>query len=130
MHHSNLEAAPLFTGKSVIDEHGEPLGSVSDVIFDPQDESPEYLVVKPGVFQRSHYVPVDGSYESVDGDIVVTWERQWIKRSPAASRDHVLSNRRPSRHRKRTTRTTEPDDAIDPVVARLGLPPARRAIPS
>jgi len=91
MHDSNLDVVPHFAGRSVVDEHGDPLGSVSDVIFDPHDEAPEYLVVKPGAFHRSHYVPVDGSYESADGDIVVTWDRQWITRSPTASRDHVLS---------------------------------------
>ena len=82
---------PHFTGRAVIDEHGEPLGSVDDVIFDQNDETPEYLIVKPGLLRRAHYVPVDGAYESIEGDIVVPWDRQWFKQSPVASREHVLT---------------------------------------
>lgn len=82
---------PQFTGRQVIDERGEPLGSIDDVLFDPTDETPEYFVVKPGMLRRAHYLPVDGSYESIDGDIVVPWDQQWFKMSPPAARDHVLS---------------------------------------
>ena len=43
---------PSFTGRLVIDEHGDTLGSVDDVLFDPHDETPEYLVVNPGLLRR------------------------------------------------------------------------------
>lgn len=83
---------PMYAGKTVIDEHGDQLGSVDDVIFDQREVRPEYLLVNPGVLHRSHYIPVDGTYESVDGDIVAPWDRHWFKLSPTASRDHVLTS--------------------------------------
>jgi sporulation protein YlmC with PRC-barrel domain len=83
---------PMYAGKSVIDEHGEQLGSVDDVIFDQHEERPEYLLVNPGALHRSHYIPVDGTYESIDGVIVAPWDRHWFKLSPKASRDHVLTS--------------------------------------
>ena len=82
---------PSFTGRLVIDEHGDTLGSVDDVLFDPHDETPEYLVVNPGLLRRSHYLPLDGSYETFEGDIVVPWDQHWFKLSPTAARDHVLT---------------------------------------
>lgn len=88
---STMNDLPQYTGRQVIDEHGDPLGSIDDVLFDPSTETPEYLVVNPGLLRRSHYLPVQGSYESFDGDIVVPWDHEWFKLSPPATRDHVLS---------------------------------------
>jgi hypothetical protein len=34
---------------------------------------------------------VAGSYRSVDGDIVVPWDKEWIKSAPKARGDHQLS---------------------------------------
>lgn len=81
-----------FAGHPVIDEHGARLGAVTDVVYDVADRAPEYLVVDPGVFRKPHYVPVEGSYRSVDGDIVVPWAKSWFKLAPAASSSHVLSS--------------------------------------
>jgi sporulation protein YlmC with PRC-barrel domain len=83
---------PIYTGRTVIDEHGEQLGEIADVVFDQELGRPEYLVVNPGVFRKAHYVPVDGTYETFDGDIVVPWDRHWFKLAPTATRDHVLTN--------------------------------------
>jgi sporulation protein YlmC with PRC-barrel domain len=85
-------STPMYAGKSVIDEHGETLGSVDDVIFDVREDRPEYLLVNPGILHRSHYIPVEGTYESIDGDIVAPWDRHWFKESPTATRDHVLTS--------------------------------------
>lgn len=83
---------PAFTGRAAIDEHGEKLGEIADVVFDGHLGQPEYLVVDPGLFRSAHYVPVDGTYESVDGDIVVPWDRHWFKLAPKAHRAHALTS--------------------------------------
>ena len=83
---------PAFTGRTAIDEHGDHLGEIADVVFDQQDGQPEYLVVDPGVFRKAHYVPVEGTYETVEGDIVVPWDRHWFKLAPAARRSHALTS--------------------------------------
>lgn len=83
---------PALTGRTAIDEHGEQLGEIADVVFDQLDEQPEYLVVKPGVLRMSHYVPVAGTYETIEGDIVVPWDRHWFKLAPKAQRGHSLTS--------------------------------------
>ena len=42
------EHGPAFTGRTAIDEHGDQLGEIADVVFDQEYGRPEYLVVKPG----------------------------------------------------------------------------------
>lgn len=79
-----------FTGRAVLDEHGMPLGTVTDVVYDARGESPEYLVVDPGVLRAAHYVPVRGAYAAQDGEVIVPWDRHWFKLAPKADRDHVL----------------------------------------
>ena len=89
---------PTYTGHHVIDEHGHDIGRVADVIYtDPtttDDGSmvPHWLVVDPGVLRAAHYVPVDGSYVTEDGQVVVPWDKNWIKSAPKANGDHVLTN--------------------------------------
>ena len=83
---------PAYTGRTAIDEHGEQLGEIADVVFDQHYGQPEYLVVKPGVLRSSHYVPVEGTYETVEGDIVVPWDRHWFKLAPKAHRNHALTS--------------------------------------
>jgi sporulation protein YlmC with PRC-barrel domain len=90
-----------YTGHQVVDEHGEHIGHITDVIYDdPTAEvigdplvppTPTWLVVDPGLLRAAHYVPVAGSYRSVNGDIVVPWDKEWIKSAPKARGDHLLS---------------------------------------
>jgi sporulation protein YlmC with PRC-barrel domain len=80
-----------YTGHQVIDEHGTPVGSVVDVVFDMEGVRPEYMVVDPGVFRSAHYVPVAGSYFTEDDQIVVPWNKAWIKGAAKATGDHVLT---------------------------------------
>ncbi len=81
-----------FAGHVVIDEQGERLGAVTDVVYDVADRGPEYLVVDPGVFRKPHYVPVEGSYRSADGGIIVPWAKSWFRLAPTAAHSHVLSS--------------------------------------
>jgi len=90
-----------YTGHDVIDDRGERIGQITDVIYDDPttdvigdplvSPKPRWLVVDPGLLRAAHYVPVDGSYRSVDGDIVVPWDKEWIKSAPKARGDHLLS---------------------------------------
>jgi len=80
-----------YTGHGVLDELGNPLGSVTDVVYDSHGSDPEYLVVDPGIFRAAHYVPVAGVYLTNDDRIVVPWDKHWVKSAPKAARDHVLT---------------------------------------
>ena len=90
-----------FTGHQVIDERGERIGQITDVLYDDPNagdigdpsisSQPTWVVVDPGLLRAAHYVPVAGSYRSVDVDIVVPWDKAWIKSAPKARGDHQLS---------------------------------------
>ena len=78
-----------YNGHDVIDEEGDKLGTVTDVVSDGSTLEPQWLVVDVGVLQGDRYVPVSGSYRSTQGHIVVPYTRQIIKHAPKAHRDHV-----------------------------------------
>lgn len=83
-----------YTGRKVMDEHGLVLGVVSDVVYEAHTQRPEYLVVNPGPLRRSHYVPVFGAVETLDGTIVVPWDKDWFRLAPAANGSGMLQPRR------------------------------------
>jgi len=43
------------------------------------------------VLRRAHYVPVAGACETVTGDIVVPWDRDWFRLAPTASARPALT---------------------------------------
>lgn len=90
--HVDPDHTPRFNGRPVIDEHGARLGRVTDVVFDARGSDPEYLVVDPGPLRKAHYVPVRGAYETIEGSIVVAWDKHWFKLAPKADRDHLLAS--------------------------------------
>jgi hypothetical protein len=85
------EPGPIYTGRRVLDEHGLPLGTVTDVIYPPGECDPEYLIVDPGVLRRAHYVPAAGACQTARGEIVVPWDRDWFRLAPTATARPVLS---------------------------------------
>ncbi len=86
------EHAITFNGRSVIDEHGAKLGAITDVVYDRRGTDPEYIVVDPGPLRKPHYVPIRGAYETIEGSIVVPWDKHWVKLSPKADNDHILTS--------------------------------------
>lgn len=92
----------VYTGHDVIDEQGNHLGRVTDVLYDddaaPLDPAgpdgvrrPSWLVVDPGLLRAAHYVPVTGSYRTAEGTIVTPWDKDRVKAALKASHDHILT---------------------------------------
>lgn len=92
------ETRPTYTGHHVLDEHGDDIGRVVDVIYTDPDVTddgsmtPNWLVVDPGPLRAAHYVPIEGSYITDSGAVVVPWDKRWVKSAPKASGDHLLSH--------------------------------------
>lgn len=78
-----------YNGQDVVDEEGNKLGTVTDVVSDSSTLEPQWLVVDVGVMKGDRYVPVRGSYRSTQGHIVVPYTDQMVKDAPKAHRDHV-----------------------------------------
>ena len=89
---------PTYTGNHVLDESGDDIGRIVDVIYTDPDETddgsmiPHWLVVDPGLLRSAHYVPIEGSYVTDSGSVVVPWDKRWVKSAPKASGDHLLSH--------------------------------------
>jgi hypothetical protein len=99
---SSAYEGAVYTGHDVIDEQGNQIGRVTDVLYDddggPVDASapegvrrPSWLVVDPGLLRAAHYVPVAGSYRTAEGTIVTPWDKDWVKAALKASHDHILT---------------------------------------
>ncbi len=82
----------IYSDRQVVDEQGQAVGKVQDVLFEGAGDSPTWLVVKPGFLRSAHYVPVRGSYTTVTEKVVVPFNRETIRRAPKANNDHVLTS--------------------------------------
>ena len=81
-----------FSGHTLLDQHGHEVGTITDVVFDPDSETPRWGVVDPGVLKSAHYVPlVPPAYVTDQGTVVVPYDRNTILHAPKAKRVHVLS---------------------------------------
>ncbi len=83
-------ADDAYRGHRVVDDHHRPIGKVTDVIYDETGIA-KWAVVSPGVFRAEHFLPLDKTYLSLEGNLVVPFDRRTVARSPKAERDHVLS---------------------------------------
>ena len=99
---SNVQATPgmasttdadhiEFHDREVRDEHANHIGRVSDVIYDEAAGTVDWLVVDLGLLSSQHIVPAATAYRAEDGSIVVPYEKQTVKHSPKAPKDHVLT---------------------------------------
>jgi len=75
---------PALTGHTVIDDHGDRVGEVEDVVFDNVDGHPKWAVVKMGVF-RHRYVPLVSATKTGKGELVLPLDKQAIKNAPSVS---------------------------------------------
>lgn len=81
----------VYSDRRVIDEHGQQIGRVSDVVFEGSSAKPAWMVLKLGPLRGCRYVPAHGSYATVTDKLVVPFDRRTIAASPKAKGSHVLS---------------------------------------
>jgi sporulation protein YlmC with PRC-barrel domain len=83
---------PELGGREVDDEKGNKIGHVVDVIYDEKTFEARMVVVHPGPLHPNHFVPLDRSYVSEEGRLVVDYEKDAVLHSPKAPKDHVLTS--------------------------------------
>ena len=75
-HHSHDDladrraAAAPYVGSRVVDAHHRWIGKVRDVVCDERGV-PRWAVVRLGLFQPEHYVPLDNVWLTLEGELVV-----------------------------------------------------------
>jgi hypothetical protein len=79
-----------YLGRAVIDERGTKIGTVTDVLPDDETGEPAWVVVSMGLLRSEHFVPLSAAYQSEQGRLVLPFDREMVKHSPKAKRDHVL----------------------------------------
>ena len=85
-------AGSNLTGHAVLDDQHSKVGTVSDVLYDDAG-SPRWAVVDPGVMRKEKLVPVEGSYLTETGEMVIPYAKEQVKHAPKTPRDHVLDSR-------------------------------------
>ncbi len=80
-----------YVGHTVIDQHNQRVGKVTDVIYDDQRDAPDWLIVDPGILRSERVVPVEGSYTSDEGSIIIPYDKRWVMSAEKAPGQHVLT---------------------------------------
>ncbi len=83
--------SPGLNQAPVVDIQMQPVGKVTDVLFDEQEFAPRWAVVKTCVFGGEHFVPLQNAYVDEEGRLVVPFEKADIKRAPKPRGDHVMT---------------------------------------
>lgn len=84
--------ATRFSGMEMLDETGQKVGTVKDVIYDdPTQIEPTWLVVKPGMLRGQHYVPAAGAYRTTDERLISPYPAEQVHTAPKAGSEHVIS---------------------------------------
>jgi sporulation protein YlmC with PRC-barrel domain len=77
-------------GQRVVSEHGETIGRVNDVLIDEAATERAWAVVSTGLLRSEHFVPLGEAYVGIDGNVVVPYEKNTVKKAPRAD-EHVLT---------------------------------------
>jgi len=66
----------------LIDESGDEIGKVTDIIPNPRDLEPEYIVVRTGRLPTEHLVPI-AAVERKEDEYVAPFDAEVLKTTPA-----------------------------------------------
>jgi hypothetical protein len=81
-------------GTEVVNGDGDTIGKIASVIPDPRTLEPKWLIVDPGLFRASHYVPaVDASVCADDGGEYhgVPYTRHTVTHAQRVGKDRYLT---------------------------------------
>lgn len=82
-----------FVGRTVIDDRGAAVGTVVRTIREPGGPRPSWLVVDRGRWRAQQYVPVDGAYPTVEGEVGVPFDKAWVRAAPKVDDGSEVSGR-------------------------------------
>jgi sporulation protein YlmC with PRC-barrel domain len=77
--------------RTIVDSAGAKIGTIADVYFDHETHRPEWALVHTGLFgTRETIVPIT-TVASRGDDLVVPFEKSFVKAAPAVGSDEELS---------------------------------------
>ena len=77
-------------GHRMVSDQGSVIGRVNDVLIDEGAADDRWAVVSTGLLRSEHFVPLTAAYLADDGDVIVPYDKNTIKRAPRAA-EHVLT---------------------------------------
>lgn len=82
MDRTEIEELFDLRGQTVVDSDGEKIGKIEQVYVDPDNEEPEWMVVKTGLLgSKSRFVPFRATERRGD-DVVVPYTKEQVKDAP------------------------------------------------
>lgn len=78
-------------GRTAIDAAGSTVGTVTDVIADPETGNAKWAVIDLGLFKREHYAPLAHAYRTEDNGLVLDVDKRFIAEAPKAAKDERWS---------------------------------------
>jgi sporulation protein YlmC with PRC-barrel domain len=85
-------AMVIVPGQPLVDNDGNDIGKVTDVISDPSTLRTEWIVVRTGRFGPEHLVPANAVEALEDGSLRAPFTRHQVKAAPRA-KDHASPTR-------------------------------------
>ena len=80
--------ARVLIGEKLIDQDGNPVGKITDVIVDAATLENEWITVKTGMMGGEHLVPI--AAVEADGDqITVPFPKDEVKAAPTVDKGHA-----------------------------------------
>jgi hypothetical protein len=88
----DIDTALAWRGRTVRDRDGEKVGTFGALYLEGEHDRPAYAGIRTGLFRLSEsIVPLDGAYETDDGDVRVGYSLDAIKDAPHVDPDVALS---------------------------------------
>src|SRR3954453_2179123 len=88
----DIETALAWRGRTVRDRDGEKVGTFGAIYLEGEQDRPAYAGVRTGLFRLGEsIVPLDGAYETDDGDVCVPYSLDVIQGALHVDPDVALS---------------------------------------
>jgi uncharacterized protein (TIGR02271 family) len=89
---TNTTHAYDFTGRTLVDSHGDKIGKVDELYMDRDSGGPEWALVHTGLFgTKKHFVPLRGATPSGE-DVRVPVTKDQVSDAPSIEADGALSD--------------------------------------
>ena len=83
----DCEIADAYAGRNVVDDRGATVGTVAGVVYESAGTDPAWLLVEPRWRRTARYVPFEVVYPDAAGNLVVPFDRSWVRAAPRATSD-------------------------------------------
>lgn len=82
-------------GEKLLDREGDPIGKITDVIYDSTTLERDWITVKTGLLDGEHLVPASALQEG--NGPVVPFPREQVKKAPVIGKGHAAPSDSESR---------------------------------